>query len=173
MLGYSTNTERVRVRINRRRRLGSSDPGDVYARMTFYMPARSPITRGTLAALALSAVLAGCGSSSSSSSSGSSASKATSTSSAPAASPASGTKVSIAISNYAFKPADITVKAGTKLTFTNHDATAHTATSKTPGFDTGTIKPGASATVTVSKPGAFSYYCQFHAFMVAKVIVVQ
>jgi plastocyanin len=137
------------------------------------MLARAFLTKGTLATLVLSAVLAGCGSSSSSSSGGSAASKATSTSSTPAASPASGTKVSIAISNYAFKPADITVKAGTKLTFTNHDATAHTATSKTPGFDTGTIKPGASATVMVSKPGTYSYYCQFHAFMVAKVTVVQ
>jgi plastocyanin len=140
--------------------------------MLFYMRARSLITRGTLAVLVLSAVLAGCGSSgsSSSSSSSSAAPKSTSTS---AASPASGTKVSIAIANYAFKPAGITVKAGTKLTFTNHDATAHTATTKTPGFDTGTLKPGASATVTVSKPGVYSYYCQFHAFMVAKVTVVQ
>ncbi len=134
--------------------------------MLHYMAARSSSTRVTLAALALSAVLAGCGSSSSSSSPGS----ATPT---PAASATKATKVSVAISNYAFKPADITVKAGTKLTFTNHDATAHTATSKNPGFDTGTLKPGASATVTVSKPGTYSYYCQFHAFMVAKVTVVQ
>jgi plastocyanin len=126
------------------------------------MRAHSLITRGTLATVALSAALAGCGSSSSSTS--------TSTS---AARPVSGTKVSIAIANYAFKPADITVKAGAKLTFTNHDATAHTATTKTPGFDTGTLKPGASATVTVTKPGTYSYYCQFHAFMVAKVTVVQ
>ncbi len=133
------------------------------------MPARSFFTRGTLAAVALSAILAGCGSSSSSSSTSSAASKATSSS---AATPASGTKVSIAIANYAFKPADITVKAGTKLTFTNHDATAHTATTRSAGFDTGTLKPGASATVTVGKPGIYSYYCQFHAFMVAKVTVV-
>jgi plastocyanin len=117
------------------------------------MATRSSLPRVTLAALALSAVLAGCGSS------GSSASQ--------------GTKVTVAIVNYAFKPADTTVKAGTKLTFTNHDSTAHTATSKTPGFDTGTLKPGQSATVTVSKPGTYSYYCQFHAFMVATVTVVQ
>jgi plastocyanin len=126
-----------------------------------------------LAAVALSALLAGCGSSSSSSSQSSAAAKPASTAATGASTATKATKVSIAIANYAFKPADITVKAGTKLTFTNHDATAHTATSKTPGFDTGTLKSGQSATVTVSKPGTYSYYCQFHAFMVAKVTVVQ
>jgi plastocyanin len=79
----------------------------------------------------------------------------------------------VAIANYAFKPAALTVKAGTKLTFTNHDSTAHTATTSTSGFDTGTLKPGQSATVTVTKPGTYSYICQFHAFMTGKVTVVQ
>jgi plastocyanin len=140
--------------------------------MPYYMATRASLPRVTLAALALSAVLAGCGSSGSSSSSSRSAAAPTSTST-PAANASQGTKVTVAIVNYAFKPADTTVKAGTKLTFTNHDSTAHTATSKTPGFDTGTLKPGQSATVTVSKPGTYSYYCQFHAFMVATVTVVQ
>ncbi len=139
------------------------------------MVTRSRFTRAALAALALSALVAGCGSTSSSSSSsqGAAAAKSTSTPASGAATATKATKVSVAIANYAFKPADITVKAGTKLTFTNHDATAHTATSKTPGFDTGTLKQGQSATVSVSKPGTYSYYCQFHAFMVAKVTVVQ
>jgi plastocyanin len=71
----------------------------------------------------------------------------------------------ITISGYAYAPTQITVAPGTKVTFTNHDQTAHTATSAKISFDTGTIKPGKSATITVTKPGSYTYYCQFHAFM--------
>jgi plastocyanin len=77
----------------------------------------------------------------------------------------------VAINNYAYTPATITVAAGTKITFTNSDKTAHTATSTKPGFDTGTLKPGASHVVTVTKPGTYSYYCQFHAFMKGTIVV--
>ena len=65
----------------------------------------------------------------------------------------------------------MTVGAGSRITFTNHDATAHTATSNKPAFDTGTVKPGQSATVTLRKAGTYTYYCQFHAFMHGTVIV--
>lgn len=77
----------------------------------------------------------------------------------------------MAIRNYSYTPATITVKTGTKVTFTNHDQTAHTATSSTPGFDTGTVKPGHSATVDLTKPGTYTYYCQFHAFMRGTIVV--
>lgn len=76
------------------------------------------------------------------------------------------------ITNYAFRPAAITVAPGTKVTFTNHDQTAHTATAQgTHPFDTGTIKPGAHATVSFVKPGTYTYHCQFHAFMRGTVTV--
>jgi Copper binding proteins, plastocyanin/azurin family len=38
-------------------------------------------------------------------------------------------------------------------------------------FDTGTIAPGASRTVVLKRPGTYTYYCQFHAFMRATVVV--
>jgi plastocyanin len=79
--------------------------------------------------------------------------------------------VNVAISNYAFHPATITVKRGTKITFTNHDQTAHTATSTKTAFDSGTVKPGASATVTLKTLGTYTYYCQFHAFMHGTIVV--
>ena len=74
------------------------------------------------------------------------------------------------ISNYAYQPSAATVKVGTKVTFVNHDATAHTATAgSSPGFDTGSIKPNDKATVTLTKPGTYSYICQFHPFMKATI----
>jgi plastocyanin len=79
---------------------------------------------------------------------------------------AAGRPRSVNISDYLFAPATLTVPTGTKVTFHNEDATAHTATSKQPGaFDTDSIDPGKSATVTFSQPGTFAYYCVFHPFM--------
>ena len=77
----------------------------------------------------------------------------------------------MSISDYSFHPATITVAPGTRVTFSNHDQTAHTATSTQTAFDTGTISPGKSATVTLRKPGTYTYICQFHAFMHGTVVV--
>jgi plastocyanin len=111
-------------------------------------------------ALALTAALAGCGSSQTSASSGPSGQTG-----ATASPPSSAGAVKISIRGYAYQPVALSVAAGTRVTFTNHDATAHTATASTPAFDTGTLKPGQSATVTLKTAGTYSYICQFHAFM--------
>ena len=58
------------------------------------------------------------------------------------------------------------------MTWTNHDATAHTATADGGAFDTGTISPKHSKTVDLSKPGTYAYHCVFHAFMTATIRVV-
>jgi plastocyanin len=77
------------------------------------------------------------------------------------------------IVNYAFVPQTLTVKAGTTITVTNADGTAHTATAGSGAFDSGTVKPGQSARLTLRKPGTYSYYCQFHAFMHGTIVVVK
>ncbi len=92
--------------------------------------------------------------------------------SAPAASPAkSVTSAKVAISDFKFKPPSITVAKGGSLTFTNEDSAPHTATQKGGGFDTNTLKKGQSKKLTFDKAGTFAYYCQFHSFMTAKIIV--
>ena len=78
----------------------------------------------------------------------------------------------VAIRNYAYAPAALTVRVGTKVTFTNFDNTAHTSTADTGSFDTGTIRPGRAATLTFAKPGTFTYHCAFHAFMVGRITVL-
>lgn len=117
-------------------------------------------------------MLAGCGSASKTSSTPATttATHTTATHAAPAPTVASG-HVKVSISGYAFHPATITVGAGTKVTFTNHDQTAHTATASGSGFDTGTVKPGRSATVTLRRPGTYPYVCQFHPFMHGTIVV--
>jgi len=79
--------------------------------------------------------------------------------------------VTVAIRNYDFVPKSLTVKVGTRVTWTNRDVTAHTATADHSGFDTGTIAPKASRTVDFSHSGTFTYHCAFHAFMTARVTV--
>ena len=79
--------------------------------------------------------------------------------------------LAVSISNFAYHPGTVTVNPGTKLTFTNHDSTAHTATVTGGGFDTGTVNPGKAATVTVTKPGTYQFTCQFHPFMHGTIVV--
>jgi plastocyanin len=66
----------------------------------------------------------------------------------------------------------VTVTAGTRVSFHNDDQTAHTATAINQSFDSGTIQPGKTATVTFDKPGTYAYHCLFHAFMTASITVV-
>ena len=80
--------------------------------------------------------------------------------------------VKVAITNYSFVPDKLTVKAGTRITFTNHDNTAHTATADHGGFGTGTIAPDKSRTITVKRTGSYPYHCLFHAFMTGSITVV-
>ena len=78
----------------------------------------------------------------------------------------------VAIKNFSFSPAKLTVTAGTKVTFTNGDSTEHTATADAGGgFDTGTLAQGRSKVVVFSKSGTYTYHCAFHAFMTGSITV--
>jgi plastocyanin len=123
----------------------------------------------TLAALAL--LLAGCGSSGHAPATMAAAATHAATA-APAAAARNG-HVTVSITNFAFKPAKLTVKAGTRVTFVNHDSTAHTATADHGGFGTGTIDPSHSGTVRLAKPGTYPYHCLFHAFMTGTITVTK
>lgn len=79
----------------------------------------------------------------------------------------------IKIVNFDYVPMRLTVRAGTRITVTNHDQTAHTVTARSGAFDSGTVAPGQSRALTVSKPGVYTYYCQFHAFMSGTLTVVK
>jgi plastocyanin len=142
----------------------------------------TPIRRTLpLLATATAAVVlvAGCGSSSKNTSSNPYATPTTpstsSTPSTPAGASAAGPAVaaaSVKIKSYAFSPASVTVKVGGKITFTNEDGTAHTATADDgTSFDSGSLGHRQSKTITFTKAGTFSYHCAFHAFMTGKVVV--
>ncbi len=78
----------------------------------------------------------------------------------------------VTIKSYAYAPPSLTVASGTTVRFNNEDPTNHTATaSDMSSFDTGTLAKGKTASVTLSKPGTFTYFCRFHPFMKGTIIV--
>jgi plastocyanin len=102
---------------------------------------------------------------------GGSSAAATSTHAAAAAPSAAGQQ-GVSIRNFTFEPGTITVKTGARITVSNRDSTAHTTTSDDgSSFDTGTIDPGSSSTVTLNKAGRFPYHCSIHPFMHGTIIV--
>lgn len=75
------------------------------------------------------------------------------------------------IQGMAFNPSVLTVTAGTTVTWVNKDAIAHTVTSSTNLFDSGSIGSNGSFTYTFATAGTFGYYCSIHPNMVASVKV--
>jgi plastocyanin len=127
------------------------------------------------ATMVLATAGAGCGSSSSTSASASTTSSTaaakTGATKATATKPVSG-HATVAIRNYMYAPMHLTVTAGTKVSFHNDDQTAHTATAINGAFDSGTVAPGKTRSVTLKKPGTYAYHCLFHEFMTATITVV-
>ncbi|HZP96518.1 MAG TPA: plastocyanin/azurin family copper-binding protein [Candidatus Limnocylindria bacterium] len=65
--------------------------------------------------------------------------------------------------SYLFAPADITVTAGTKVTWTNSDQFTHGIRLLSPTRrDVGTVRPGESVSHVFSAPGTYAYDCPFH-----------
>lgn len=79
----------------------------------------------------------------------------------------------VTISNFAFKPANITVKKGTKVTWTNQDSTAHTVTETDgkAGPNSTALSNGQSYSFTYAQAGTFSYHCSIHPEMTGSVTV--
>jgi plastocyanin len=75
------------------------------------------------------------------------------------------------IQSMKFKPAVITVAAGTTITWTNKDGVDHTVTSDTDVFDSGGMSNGETFSFTFDSTGTYPYYCVFHPDMTGEVVV--
>jgi plastocyanin len=74
--------------------------------------------------------------------------------------------------DYAIAPARVTVRAGTKVTFTNNGTEIHNASSSDQGgWDTGLLARGESATVVFNRPGTYNFNCSPHPSMIGQIIV--
>jgi plastocyanin len=83
--------------------------------------------------------------------------------------------VMVAIRNYAFDPATVTVHVGDTVEWKNDDSVDHTATDEgnpqKRAFDSGHIQQGKTWSYVAGKKGTYNYDCTLHAFMKGKLIV--
>jgi plastocyanin len=78
---------------------------------------------------------------------------------------------SVSIGDNFFDPADVAVEPGDTITWTNEGAVPHTVTADDGSFDSETLNPGESYTVTFSGEGTLTYHCELHPEMVGSVSV--
>lgn len=94
---------------------------------------------------------------------------------APSAEP-SGTTASpaadtIRMNGARFSPAQLTVAAGTAVTWINDDDEPHTVTAADRSWSSGNMAPGATYTRSFATGGTYSYVCLYHPWMQATVTV--
>jgi len=77
----------------------------------------------------------------------------------------------VVIANFSFEPATLTVKAGTTVTWVNHDDEPHTATATDKRFNSKTLDNGDRFSQEFNAPGVYNYYCALHPKMTGKIIV--
>jgi len=77
----------------------------------------------------------------------------------------------VTIDNFTFGPADLTVKAGTTITWTNRDDIPHTVVNTDKVFKSKVLDTDEKFSFTFSTPGTFSYFCSIHPKMTGKVVV--
>lgn len=88
----------------------------------------------------------------------------------PQASPAATSgSAEVSIIDFAFDPPQLTVPAGTRVTWTNTGAAQHTVTGEF--LSTDLLQPGATAEFTFTNPGSYPYVCALHAQMSAEIVV--
>jgi len=95
---------------------------------------------------------------------------APSAASAQAPAGASGSNA-VAIKDLAFNPASITVKSGTKVTWTNNDSVTHTVTLDDNSVDSGNVTAGSTYDHIFAAVGSFAYHCKIHPSMLGTVVV--
>jgi plastocyanin len=78
----------------------------------------------------------------------------------------------VLIQDFSFKPANITIKRGTKVRWINKDISPHTATANNGrSFDSGRLGKGQRYTHTFKSVGKKPYHCEIHPHMKGRITV--
>jgi amicyanin len=78
----------------------------------------------------------------------------------------------VTIQNFAFSPADLKIKKGDTVTWTNEDSAPHQIASDTTGkFQGPSFSKGQTYSFTFNDTGTFPYHCVIHPMMKATVTV--
>ena len=79
--------------------------------------------------------------------------------------------VEVKIDNFVFNSERLTVKAGTTVTWINHDDIPHTVAAKDRAFKSKVMDSDESFSFTFSTPGEYSYFCSLHPHMTGTIVV--
>jgi amicyanin len=79
--------------------------------------------------------------------------------------------VEVKIDNFSFGPAELTVKAGTTVTWINRDDIPHTVVSTDKAFKSKVLDTDEKFSYTFNTAGSFPYFCSIHPKMTGKVVV--
>ena len=79
--------------------------------------------------------------------------------------------VEVKIDNFSFGPAELTVKVGTTVTWTNRDDIPHTVVSTDKVFKSKVLDTDEKFSYIFSTAGTFPYFCSIHPKMTGKVVV--
>jgi plastocyanin len=90
---------------------------------------------------------------------------------APGATAQGMTTTKVSIQDFFFSPANVSVPAGTTVTWVNEGNVPHTVTSDDGQFDSGVLMPGDSYTVMFKGQGTITYHCMIHPSMTGSVTV--
>ena len=77
----------------------------------------------------------------------------------------------ISIDNFTFDAATVTVRAGTQVTWVNHDDVPHKVVSTEKKFSSPVLDTDGRFSYTFTTPGTYEYFCSIHPMMKGKVIV--
>jgi plastocyanin len=77
----------------------------------------------------------------------------------------------IAVENFSFQPGNLTIKAGTTVTWVNHDDVPHTVYENDKKFKSDTLDTDGKFSYKFTSPGTYSYYCTLHPRMTGQIIV--
>jgi plastocyanin len=80
--------------------------------------------------------------------------------------------IPVAIANFSFTPASVTIKAGCSVTWTNTVSTKHTTTSTTSIWDSGQLNKNVTFTRQFNSTGTFPYVCSVHPAQMTGTITV-
>jgi plastocyanin len=84
---------------------------------------------------------------------------------------ASADEAKVAIDNFAFTPAELTVKPGTTVIFENQDDIPHLVVADDGAYRSKALDTNDRFSFTFDKAGEYPYYCGIHPHMKGKIVV--
>jgi plastocyanin len=77
----------------------------------------------------------------------------------------------VSIDNFTFTPAELTVPAGSKVMWVNHDDVPHTVVSNAKAFASKALDTDDQFVHVFPSAGTYPYFCSVHPHMIGQIIV--